>query len=178
MKRVTFLIALSVVLASTFVFNAKATGGNKSNAKVRTAKLTYFDLDPNFQYIGTNNSGVIQFNSAKNEVSLLVTGSNSCPAGAVCVWNPSVYTSLPVVEAKADACGVITYVASQDKRPVDGNFEKLTITDFQYSICEVVANVLEVPVQYMTAIVYETTSAGMDGSMVFTRSFFGAEKLQ
>jgi hypothetical protein len=80
--------------------------------------------------------GTIQINKTMKTASLVVYTNKECPKDQFCTLEISGdLIELPIVKVIHGYCGEVTYIAEEDKRPVDGLYQGLLITDNSKNKC-------------------------------------------
>ena len=122
----TAIALLTLTLAQILSPTAQANG------VVLEASLDQFQLDPiHTQSYASPVHGTIVLDLGAKTAELTVNYRRSCPPRMACpavMPAPRVVT-VPITHVTTDTCGSVVYHASRDKRPVDGVFSALTITD-------------------------------------------------
>lgn len=79
---------------------------------------------------------------------------------------------LPLVSKHRDECGTVIYMAVQDQRPVDGDFQELIVRDTTKNQC------LHTPEMQDTEVEYNTESSGFGGNVMSTHSTLSGSTLR
>lgn len=81
--------------------------------------------------------GSIEVNYEKQNLKLFAQTRFHCPPGRYCaaVMPAPLQIELPIQSVKTDVCNVKQIVASEDRRPVDGDLQQVTLTDASLSTC-------------------------------------------
>lgn len=111
--------------------NNAALNSHSGTRNAVSAELTDLKLDPGLGVNGAERA-TVTVDFTKKEVSLFI---NVCPRGSRCVWPGPTYRAAlgPIT---ADSCGVITYKAKTDQRPVDGALTEITVRDYSRILCD------------------------------------------
>ncbi len=166
---------LTVFLASTVVATANARSIRQD---IEAAEIKESHIHPNSYLNGEklDGTGLVYINHTQKTATLQLNRRFFCPPGRFCpqVMPEPVMITLPIKKVSEGACNSVIYVAVKDKRPADGNYEGLRITDNRrfYETCRSVRAVEP------TYVEYKTISAGFGGPVVETLSTFTAKPLQ
>jgi hypothetical protein len=170
MKNVFLALALLVSTVS-----AQATSLHPDTF-AEVAKLTKLSLDKE-QFAEYVVGAEVKLNTVRNVISLRVDFKQMCPRArpgqvtCLAIGRPPMVIELPIVSVRKSDCGDV-YVAKQDRRPVDGNFEQIVLKDMRAALCEIV-----IPADGMTQVEYKLISAGMDGRVRNFKSKLSGEAL-
>lgn len=127
MKLIVIAALLSLSAAS---FAKGKTPTNILELVVKTAKF-----DP--RHVKNAGPGKVTVNYSEKIVKLFVPDVEICPKGMICTEALRVLSvELPIKSVQKDDCGIFTVTALRDLRPVDGVFEKLTVTDVTNMTCK------------------------------------------
>jgi hypothetical protein len=150
----------------TFLATAVLLVGSLSfaNQGVRTYSIT----NPQFameHLSGQVIVGKVVLDYNKKSISLNASGSAKCNPGQACSHAMrELNVELPIVSLSKDSCGVVTVTASEDKRPVDGDLQTLTVEDASGITCQTF-------VKYVERATYYTAGNGIDGEVEATSTF-------
>ncbi len=166
---------LSILLSVTMLQSAQA---RSVRPKVLSAKLTSISIDPKNEYLAQEKltgNGYIVVNKTTRTITLQLERQFFCPPGLRCpqVMPEPVLITLKNLTVSHGFCGGTIYSASEDKRPVDGALQALSVMD------NTTLNPACGDMSYLapTEISYDTESGHMSGHIVKTHSEFTAEKL-
>jgi hypothetical protein len=166
------LLALLVSIVMIDVAQARSP-----RLDIQSAQLTRLNIDPKNQFLSSerlDGTGLIVVNQTTREITLQLNRKWSCPTGHACptVMPEPLLVTLKNLTVSHGFCGGTIYQASEDKRPVDGALQTLTVMDNTTLLPACGANDHE-----PTEISYETESGHMGGNVIETHSTFTAEKL-
>ena len=140
----------------------------------RTASVTGGEIDPNFGIPAGPLSGNVTVDPASRTISLYVQSGRQvavCLAIGCVPPMPTLQAELPIVSSKQDHCGVVTYVAKKDRRPLDGSYERIVLRDYSQMTCRYMT-------EAMTVVQYNTITSGFGATPVLkTRSQILADVL-
>lgn len=144
------LIALSLILSTSA--NARSL---HPDTYARFAELTKWQVKHSFSPVSQVAGAQIKVNSLQKEIVLTVNLKSSCKPNRPCprVAVPASRSiKLEMTDMVVDACGITTFTAEEDDRPVDGLYRKLTVISNAHNIC--MGSVFEP--NKMTSVKYET----------------------
>lgn len=135
--------------------------------QVLSAPLNKYLVDPKVWFAKSKlGEATITVDLKKQLVTLFIEREYYCPPNRMCpaVMPPPVVVSLPITGVVSGPCGTTIYEASEDKRPVDGAFQMLTVEDNRefYKNCK---SPLAVPGVKVT---YDTKALDMRNGKEFT----------
>ncbi len=168
-------LLLTIATLSTIIMSSAEARSLKPTLLSATLKMIH--IDPN-SYLADEriSSGSIQVNHAEKIIELQLNRKWYCPPGRFCTMEmpAPIFIRLPLTSVTRGECASVIYEAKEDKRPVDGSLQVLTVVDNSnfYKHCKTVRAVAS------TEIHYETESSGMGGHVGKTHSSFTADKLQ
>lgn len=172
MKTLATLLSTLVVLGS---INADARSMRQD---FESAEITHMNIDAKSQLATErlDGSGLVYINHTQNTATLQLNRKFYCPPGRFCaqVMPAPVIITLPIKKVSEGACNSIIYVAAEDKRPVDGMYQGLRITDNK-RFSESCLNTRFVD---STFVEYKTISPGFGAPVVETLSTFVAKSLK
>ena len=116
------------------LFFAVLLAGMSALAGGPTFEIISGDVKP--EHGGPYNTGHISIDYTAKTASLEIN-RNRCPKDMYCTMEarlPFVVT-LPVVSIQKDSCNNQIVIAQKDLRPVDGDLQKLTVSDFSKNSC-------------------------------------------
>lgn len=170
----TLVTLLSVLVA----FSAASADARSIRQDYESAEIIRSNIDAKSHLINErlDGTGQVYINRTTNKATLKLGRKFYCPPNQVCaeVMPEPVVIELPIIKINAGECNSVIYVAQIDKRPVDGMYEGLRITDNRrfYETCRTVRAIDP------TVVEYKTISPGMDGPAVETNSTFVAKPLK
>lgn len=140
------------------------------------ASLTSLNVDENLHGGTRFVSGMISVNEGTETVQLILQPAyRPCPRFQICTAvMPPVYTvNLPIVSQTIDNCGIVTTIAEEDKRPVDGFLTRIVVRNYSAMVCDL-------HVEQPTHIELRTESSRFTstGEAVSTYSTFTADYLR
>ena len=162
------------ILALTIAVNATAT--TISSLK-KEAKLTRLQID-NKLNLSNAVSGKVEISyiaavTEKNYIELTIYRAMKCTT-RVCprVAYPPYVVKVQLIDQAQNDCGVITYSGKTDRRPVDGDLQKIEVKDNTKNHCPTFVALAPTDVVYTTEVVDRRS-----GSTIKTRSRLTGEKL-
>lgn len=132
------------------------------------ATLTEMNLDPQLSFSAVG--GFVEIELTGGKITLALHLSADCPPNAACDPNPTRFIELPLVTTQTDSCGITTYRAAEDKRPMDGIYQELKVHDYSQAVC---GGRPLAP----TVITYDTRGYSRMEHEYATHSSFGATEL-
>lgn len=169
--KTVFVFAALVCSIASFAAQAEPRIGIPY-ARWEEATLTEIRLDPNY-VIGNHIPGHASLLINDNQVHLALY-AQGCPAGQVCIQTLAqlIDAHLPIVKQYVDGCGSRVIVAEKDRRPMDGNFRRITVRDNTQRRCRDLRSGVEVQ--------YRTISSGFNPrhEIKTTTSFFFGNALE
>lgn len=135
-----------------------------SSRRALSAELTHNTIDPKLN-IGQNYGSSVSVDVENKMVTVFIS---NCPRNALCFWSGPSY-SAELVDIKIESCGVISYKALTDARPVDGGLIDIVVTDNSKSLCDVAY-------PFLTEVVLKTAFVERSqGTDVTTSSIFNSK---
>lgn len=167
---------LLVTIATLSVIITSSAEARSLELPLLTAKLTQFNVDPKLYY-GSDKieSGHVVISKVNKTITLQLNRSYYCPY-EVCpaVMPTPIVIQLPIKSLSTSRCGQVMYIASEDKRPVDGQLQTLTVVDNS----NIHPRCATVPEIQPTEIQYETEGYSRMERFIKTHSTFAAEQLK
>ena len=114
--------------------------------------------------------GTATINYFEQTVSLSLYEHKVCPVGFSCTQEiRGIFKTMNIVETKINDCGIVTVIAKEDQRPVDGALEVITLEDSSRASCKFF-------VPYVNKGTYLTSYVNrMTGKNVTVKSKFNLE---
>lgn len=120
--------------------------------------------------------GNLLFNSVNNTLSLTIYFSgHRCPPGNMCpayMQPPLMTAELPIIDVTTDSCGARIITAEENKMPVDGVLQRITITENSKNICKYLRYVYPVEGQYLQQYATRQTEETVSLNASFVGSTF------
>ncbi len=128
------MIASAALFASVSVFAADEKPFPR--AEILQTELSHIQIDSRLGY-GDIESGKIILDLPSAKMSLNLVPAFHCRGYMYCAQRMPALISmeLPIVHSRLDECGATVYVASLDRRPVDGNLTQFELTDERNAQC-------------------------------------------
>lgn len=166
MKKMVFTLATFASLVTQ-----TAVAGNSMLLKSDLQNITV-DSQLGANPVGGN----LLFNSVNNTLSLTIHfAGHRCPPGNMCpaYMQPPLRTSeLPVIDVTTDACGARIITAEENKMPVDGVLQRITITENSKNYCKYLGYVYPVEGQYSQQFAARQTEELITWNATFAGSPF------
>jgi len=173
MKALFVLIALSAVTASAHASQLPGAPVPSPTRIILDSEITRSYLDPQ-QNLGRVTGGSIQVDRRERQLRLVLQRAFYCPPRALCAMvMPAPYiVELQIVSQSTDRCGSVHYEAQVDRRPMDGDLQRLQVVDNTRNRCP--HFVALAPVQ----ATYTTITAGFGFPSVEATSTFDGEQFR
>lgn len=150
----TLILSLIAVVA----VNANARSIQFPFEHLKIAEIQKIERIQGDNLPGTSSGGNISINLTKRTVQLMTYIQPECNPFHFCPAVIYAHTvELPLVKTIKGACGT-TYIAREDKRPVDGLLQELTVVDYSSSTCHFVT-------PDFSAAIYRTVNGGRGGKV-------------
>ena len=160
------MACLSLTQTTAFAFPIHSSALN--------AQITHSQIDSQLSYANDISGGSITVDYEAKTVTLTLNHASHCPPGRFCMMMllAPVQIELPITSVSVNACNSVAITASKDMRMVDGDLEQIVVSDNSRFNCPTLIKLVD------TEAVYTTSSSGMGGMHVETRSVFYADRLQ
>ncbi len=151
----------------------KAAYADSLAPKVVEAEIMRVEMDPSFPGGESIIGGFVRVNYEARTVRLTLERKFHCPPGRLCamVMPHPVVIELPITDIRADRCGGTYVTAMEDKRPVDGAFQEIRVSDRSARVCGPTRG-------FDTHVMYTVETSGMGGQAGKAISEFDAMRLE